>query len=61
MSVGQLVPPEDTLTRYFRYQGSLTTPRCDESVVWTLFETPVLLSRQQVLTWKRLVCEIVSW
>ncbi|XP_030237540.1 carbonic anhydrase 4b [Gadus morhua] len=48
VSLGRLVPPEETLEHYFRYQGSLTTPHCDESVVWTLFETPVPLSRKQL-------------
>ncbi|XP_059931991.1 carbonic anhydrase 4b [Gadus macrocephalus] len=48
VSLGRLVPPEETLEHYFRYQGSLTTPHCDESVVWTLFKTPVPLSRKQL-------------
>ena len=39
--------PED-MTRYFRYNGSLTTPGCFESVVWTVFADPVKLSTRQV-------------
>jgi carbonic anhydrase len=32
----------------FRYAGSLTTPPCTEGVVWTFFEEPIELSRQQL-------------
>ena len=31
---------------YFRYDGSLTTPTCDESVQWTVFRDPLLISRE---------------
>lgn len=44
-----LSQPERNMTKYFRYSGSLTTPNCDEAVVWTLFTQPILLSRTQVL------------
>ncbi|XP_019366655.1 PREDICTED: carbonic anhydrase 4 [Gavialis gangeticus] len=43
-----LIPPEKNLTRYYRYAGSLTTPGCNEAVVWTVFEEPIELSQQQV-------------
>jgi carbonic anhydrase len=33
---------------FFRYNGSLTTPGCQESVTWTLFETPIGVSLRQV-------------
>lgn len=36
------------MTNYYRYKGSLTTPGCTESVVWTVFETPIPLSKAQV-------------
>ncbi|XP_029427481.1 carbonic anhydrase 15-like isoform X2 [Rhinatrema bivittatum] len=43
-----LLPGMDKLSRYYRYQGSLTTPDCAESVIWTLFEDPIPISRAQL-------------
>ncbi|XP_014844546.1 PREDICTED: carbonic anhydrase 4-like [Poecilia mexicana] len=48
ISLAQLIPPEQKLTSYYRYKGSLTTPPCSESVVWTVFETPIPLSMDQM-------------
>ena len=33
---------------FFRYSGSLTTPACYESVVWTVFNKPLKISQAQV-------------
>ncbi len=36
------------LSKYYRYNGSLTTPPCDEAVVWTIFKDPIRISRELV-------------
>lgn len=43
-----LLPRAGRLSGYYRYQGSLTTPDCSEAVVWTVFEEPVEIGREQV-------------
>ncbi|XP_016145841.1 carbonic anhydrase 12 [Sinocyclocheilus grahami] len=37
------------LDEYYRYDGSLTTPPCYPSVLWTVFRRPVTISRKQFL------------
>ncbi|XP_072469464.1 carbonic anhydrase 12 isoform X3 [Notamacropus eugenii] len=37
------------LDEYYRYQGSLTTPPCFPSVLWTVFRNPVQISQDQLL------------
>uniref|UniRef100_UPI00398EFBC8 carbonic anhydrase 4-like n=1 Tax=Pristiophorus japonicus TaxID=55135 RepID=UPI00398EFBC8 len=38
------------LTKYYRYNGSLTTPECNQVVVWTVFEEPIRLNASVVET-----------
>nr|XP_019588171.1 PREDICTED: carbonic anhydrase 4 isoform X1 [Rhinolophus sinicus] len=49
ISLFDLLPEKEKLGYYFRYPGSLTTPGCEEKVVWTVFEEPIQLHRNQIL------------
>ncbi|XP_054421287.1 carbonic anhydrase 12 [Pteronotus mesoamericanus] len=46
-SIEELLPerPEE----YYRYKGSLTTPPCYPTVLWTVFRNPVQISQEQLL------------
>ncbi|GAA6111049.1 carbonic anhydrase 4-like [Tachysurus ichikawai] len=48
ISLSNLISSEENMTKYYRYEGSLTTPYCAEAVVWTVFEIPIPLSKEQV-------------
>lgn len=52
-SINDLIGNVD-LTKYYRYMGSLTTPSCDEAVVWTVFKEPIKIHTNLVslMDWK---------
>ncbi|KAI9563221.1 alpha-carbonic anhydrase [Daphnia sinensis] len=45
--------PQKT-TSFFRYSGSLTTPNCNEIVIWTVFENPIKVSERQLNMFRNL-------
>lgn len=47
ISIDDLLTDVD-MTKYYRYNGSLTTPGCDEAVVWTVFQQPIRISKDLV-------------
>ncbi|XP_018412999.1 PREDICTED: carbonic anhydrase 6 [Nanorana parkeri] len=48
----------DNLDNFYRYQGSLTTPPCTENVLWTVFDSKVMLSQNQI---KLLENTLLDW
>lgn len=50
-----MIPTKDKLTSYFRYLGSLTTPECDETVIWTVFKEPIKIHKDQFLEFSKKV------
>lgn len=44
-NIRELLP--DRLDEYYRYEGSLTTPPCYPSVLWTVFRHAVKISQEQ--------------
>ena len=47
MQPEKLLPPEGHRS-YYRYHGSLTTPPCTESVMWTVLQNPVYYKKGQI-------------
>ena len=49
----QLLPEDNK--RYYRYQGSLTTPPCSEIVTWLVLKQPVEISRSQIASFSAVI------
>lgn len=49
--LGTLLPGAGAM---YRYNGSLTTPPCSETVSWMVFETPLTASREQIIVFETL-------
>ncbi|KAF4111735.1 hypothetical protein G5714_008766 [Onychostoma macrolepis] len=47
LTMDDLLPGVDR-TKYYRYLGSLTTPSCDEGVIWTIFKDSVKVSQDLI-------------
>ena len=47
-----LIPEHKT---YYRYKGSLTTPACQESVIWTVFNDPIYVNENEVKLFQSLM------
>ncbi|XP_047465725.1 carbonic anhydrase-like [Mugil cephalus] len=47
ISIDELIGNVD-LTKYYRYKGSLTTPMCNEAVMWTVFHEPIGISQELI-------------
>ncbi|XP_072503025.1 carbonic anhydrase 4 [Notamacropus eugenii] len=54
-SLFDLIPKVDKLKNYYRYWGSLTTPECQEKVIWTVFHEPIHLHSDQILEFSRML------
>lgn len=52
-SPGSLLPTDTE--RWWRYAGSLTTPGCDQGVVWTVFRDTLPLARDQIKEFQQLL------
>ncbi len=52
INVYELIPENRS---YFTYQGSLTTPGCDEIVTWMVMKTPISASPTQILHFSSLL------
>ena len=55
LSLASFIPPMDSkTTEFFRYEGSLTTPGCYESVTWTVFRHSLAISEEQMASFRAL-------
>lgn len=53
ISLQDMLPPSNKMYAYFRYHGSLTTPNCDETVIWTVYKQPIKIHKDQFLEFSK--------
>ncbi|XP_053376535.1 carbonic anhydrase 2-like [Mercenaria mercenaria] len=51
--------PRD-LSKFYRYEGSLTTPPCYESVTWTLFNETIEIAEEQLEDFRTTILENIK-
>jgi carbonic anhydrase len=49
LDASKLIPPTKT---YYHYSGSLTSPPCTEGVEWIVYNTPMEMSREQIVAFR---------
>jgi len=47
-ALASLIPEQADLSSFWRYEGGLTTPTCNEIVEWTVFKQPLNVSAAQL-------------
>ena len=52
LTLASFIPPETE--KFYRYNGSLTTPDCLESVTWTVFHQPLWIYEDQMSAFRAL-------
>ncbi|KAH9373561.1 hypothetical protein HPB48_014842 [Haemaphysalis longicornis] len=52
VSIQDLLPDTDS---YMTYEGSSTTPGCEETVTWILMNRPLYMTRQQLFATRKLM------
>ncbi|XP_040131912.1 carbonic anhydrase 12 isoform X2 [Ictidomys tridecemlineatus] len=62
-NIEELLPERPA--EYYRYEGSLTTPPCHPTVLWTVFRNPVQISQEQASSfqwpWLAFLASVLSW
>ncbi|XP_040579829.1 carbonic anhydrase 1 [Lepeophtheirus salmonis] len=53
LALEKLLPTD--LNTFFSYEGSLTTPRCNEVVAWTVFKKKQMISEEQLGEFRKLI------
>lgn len=50
--LGDLLPTEQLI---YRYDGSLTTPPCNPNILWSVMQTPIEMSAEQIAEFTRII------